>query len=135
VSISTIYHVNVTIHDDVYQAFGHTNEYEVKFLAATKGSLSAGQNPYSDVEVWADFHILEEARQCEKRIVDMVCYFAAKLGDEAEVQKTDKVHAATIKLWVDGAVIEYQCRSTGQWKPCSHNAPRWNPLIKYRVKS
>ena len=47
---------------------------------------------------------------------------------------THKDHAATIKLWADGAVIEYKCRTTGQWKMCAHNAPRWNPLIQYRVK-
>jgi len=43
-------------------------------------------------------------------------------------------HAKLIKAWARGAKIQYLCRSTYKWKDCGHNNPRWNPLIKYRVK-
>lgn len=77
--ITTIYMVSVDVHDKVYKAFGHTSEFERKSLAATSGSLASGENRYSTVEIWAEFHNRAEARLCEKRIMDLNYYFAAKL--------------------------------------------------------
>jgi hypothetical protein len=78
-SITTIYHVSVETHEDVWLKFGHTNEYERKVLEATAGSVSSGQNAYSGVEEWAEFHTREDAEQCQKRLMDMGYYFAGKL--------------------------------------------------------
>jgi DnaJ-class molecular chaperone len=54
--ISVIYHGSVIVPGDVYEAFGHTKEYEV-FSASimTKCNVaSAGQNSYAEVEEWAE---------------------------------------------------------------------------------
>jgi hypothetical protein len=84
-SIAVIYRVSVVIHEDVYQKFGHTKEYERKSREATEGNESAGQNSYAEVEEWAEFHTLANAQACQKRLMDMVYCFASKLGDEAEI--------------------------------------------------
>ena len=80
-TISTIYHVSVHIPLEVYEAFGHTPEYERKSLEAAKGAYASGENTYCDVEIWAEFGTIDEARQCEACLRDMVLYFDAKLKD------------------------------------------------------
>lgn len=80
-SITTLYHVNVDIPEAVYREFGHTPEYYRKSLEATQGHVAAGQNSYSSVEEWAEFHSYDDALSCQKRLMDMNYYFAAKLGD------------------------------------------------------
>ena len=78
-SISTIYRVSVTVPQGVYEAFGHTGEYERKSIEATKGSSASGENTYSEVEIWAEFDTIGEACQCEARLRGMILYFATKL--------------------------------------------------------
>ena len=42
-------------------------------------------------------------------------------------------HAALIKAWADGAVIEHYRPSFG-WEECSYNTPCWSPETNYRIK-
>ena len=78
-SINTIYRVSVTINERVFREFGHTPKYERKSIEATAGNISAGQNSYSGVEEWAEFHTLKEAQRCEKRLMNMGYYFGGQL--------------------------------------------------------
>ncbi len=39
-----------------------------------------------------------------------------------------------IKAWANGAVIQRQRRSTGEWVDCIDNRPAWHSDYKYRVK-
>jgi len=41
-------------------------------------------------------------------------------------------HSELIKLWADGAEIQYLNES--YWENCSDNNPKWNTDIEYRVK-
>ncbi len=77
--ITTLYHVSVTIPEEVWRAFGHTAEYEVKTLQATKGHVSAGSNNYSEVTEWAEFHTRFDAYTCEVLLQSMIEYFEGKL--------------------------------------------------------
>ncbi len=48
------------------------------------------------------------------------------------------VHAELIKLWADGAEIQWfnpdlPCASH-RWEDCNNNLPTWNPKFLYRVK-
>jgi hypothetical protein len=49
------------------------------FLGETFDVNELPQNTYSGVEEWAEFHTLEDAEQCQKRLMDMGYYFAGKL--------------------------------------------------------
>lgn len=42
-------------------------------------------------------------------------------------------HAAVIKAWADGAIIQYKVRE-GHWQNTYNNAPSWNDYDEYRVK-
>ena len=42
-------------------------------------------------------------------------------------------HAALIKAWADGAVIEHYRVGFG-WEECSYNTPCWSPDTNYRIK-
>jgi hypothetical protein len=42
-------------------------------------------------------------------------------------------HAALIKAWADGAVIEHYRVGFG-WEECSFNTPCWSPETNYRIK-
>ena len=86
-SIIAIYRVSVEIPEPVFREFGHTQEYERKSIEATSGNVGAGQNSYSEVEEWADFHTRKDAEQCQKNLMNMTYYFAAKLTQaNAEVK-------------------------------------------------
>ena len=78
-TVNTIYRVSVAVNEAVFREFGDTSEYDQKVAIAISGSISAGQNSYSDVEEWAEFHTLSDARVCDKRFMDIGYYFAAKL--------------------------------------------------------
>jgi len=78
-SITKIYHVVVDIYEDVYRAFGDSEEYTKRVLDAIKGSLISGQNSYYLVEEWAEFESYAEAVACNKKLMDMNYYFAHKL--------------------------------------------------------
>jgi hypothetical protein len=78
-TISTIYRVCVETNEMIYREYGHTPEYSRKVSAATEGSIMSGQNSYSNVEEWAEYHTIKDAQACEKRLMDMSYYFAGKL--------------------------------------------------------
>jgi hypothetical protein len=53
--------------------------------------------------------------------------------------KTPHKHAAIIKAWADGAVIEHRVKANGTWgawNVSEFNNPRWwaDPCYEYRVK-
>jgi hypothetical protein len=49
-------------------------------------------------------------------------------------QKKPHVHAALIKAWADGAIIQYQ-RPDGCWVRAFKNEPDWgDPDVVYRIK-
>lgn len=43
-------------------------------------------------------------------------------------------HSELIKLWADGAQIEYLQEASNTWIDCPGNHPCWLPTLKYRVK-
>lgn len=48
---------------------------------------------------------------------------------------TPHKHAALIKAWADGAVIEYYSPSRGGWFICTSTfTPEWDPAVNYRIK-
>lgn len=49
--------------------------------------------------------------------------------------KTPHVHAALIKAWADGAVIQLRQKGTTfQWVDCYNNNPHWRDEYEYRIK-
>jgi hypothetical protein len=71
-TISHIYRVSVIVPEPVWDHFGHTSTYDRASLKATAGNLSAGRNSYSEVEEWAEFDTLEDAKECERRLVKVI---------------------------------------------------------------
>lgn len=54
-------------------------------------------------------------------------------------QNTNKPHkhAAVIKAWADGAIVEFRANSNEDWQPVSDRQdinPQWYPDYEYRVK-
>jgi hypothetical protein len=48
---------------------------------------------------------------------------------------TPHKHAALIKQWADGAIIQYTTDLAATvWHDCTHNTPMWYPTSTYRVK-
>lgn len=47
-------------------------------------------------------------------------------------QKVPHKHAELIKLWADGAIIQWF--DDREWEDCHNNLPTWTPKFKYRVK-
>lgn len=47
---------------------------------------------------------------------------------------TKHKHYELIKLWANGAHIQYLQDSTGAWIDCIGNQPGWYPSTQYRVK-
>ena len=43
-------------------------------------------------------------------------------------------HAELIKLWADGALIQWFDAQRNVWKDCHNNLPIWTPRFNYRVK-
>lgn len=43
-------------------------------------------------------------------------------------------HAALIKQWADGAVIQYKTGDSSPWEDSPDNWPSWSKEIQYRVK-
>jgi hypothetical protein len=48
--------------------------------------------------------------------------------------KTPHKHAELIKLWADGAIIEYYSESCSRWIEVAVNSPTWSSNLEYRVK-
>jgi len=44
-------------------------------------------------------------------------------------------HAELIKLWADGALIQWKEEERVGWQDCYNNLPTWSPQFKYRVKA
>jgi len=64
-SISVIYHVSVKMPDDTpYKSA----KYEQAVGEIVKDALSSGQNSYSEIEEWAEFHSRREAEVCEYQL-------------------------------------------------------------------
>lgn len=47
---------------------------------------------------------------------------------------TPHKHAALIKAWADGAVIQYQSVTARLWHDCHENNPGWTENTAYRIK-
>lgn len=77
--IAQQYRVEVGIPDAVWEKFKDTPEYNFASSEATKGHIEAGCDFYSDVYEWAVFDALEKAQACEKKLMDMVYKFSARL--------------------------------------------------------
>lgn len=77
VEISTIYRATVRVPMEVYEAFGHTREYDVRFSQiATRANVGAsGQDAYSDVYVWAE----DSSRTCVENFAAEWELFIAEL--------------------------------------------------------
>jgi hypothetical protein len=43
-------------------------------------------------------------------------------------------HSELIKLWADGAAIQYRHFIYGDWRDCISNDPSWAPQTEYRVR-
>ena len=57
-----VYTATVTIPNDVYEMFGHLPCYEQVVVRTTSTALHSGQNSYSEVEEWAEYHSQIEAQ-------------------------------------------------------------------------
>jgi hypothetical protein len=75
-SITRIYHVSVTVPEDVQDYIkgsdARIKEWERDTLQATRGNVSAGSNEYSELEEWAEFHSMDEAMLCESRLIHLI---------------------------------------------------------------
>lgn len=43
-------------------------------------------------------------------------------------------HAALIKQWADGAIIQHYDNNAEAWYNVAFNNPSWNDIVQYRVK-
>jgi hypothetical protein len=50
------------------------------------------------------------------------------------MNKTPHVHAALIKAWADGAIIQYKNETTDTWMTVSDNCFFWLTSREYRIK-
>ena len=78
--ITKLYHVSVDIPDEIWVAFGESQEYDRLSCEATSGAIESGNNHYSNVEEWATFHTEKEAKECEKKLFDLIVYFERRLS-------------------------------------------------------
>lgn len=67
----TVYRVEVIIPNDVWQ-YNNTQNYLRLTLDATSGNVSAGADYYSDPIEWAEFNSLDEAKECERNLLNMI---------------------------------------------------------------
>lgn len=77
--IKKYYRVEVGIPEDVWEEFRDSKEYSNKSLNAVKESIESGTDYCSKPTEWAIFNTLEKARECEKRLMDVMYYFSSKL--------------------------------------------------------
>lgn len=77
-----IYRVEVKIPDDIWFTFKRELEYDQRVIKAITGYLTAGADSYSDVYEWAEFENEKQARECERKLLEMVEYFKNKLDDK-----------------------------------------------------
>ena len=47
---------------------------------------------------------------------------------------TQRPHAALIKAWADGAVIQYRACPDRAWQDSTNNSPSWVADCEYRIK-
>lgn len=47
---------------------------------------------------------------------------------------TPHKHAAAIKAWADGAIIQYRANALDPWRDCGNVTPGWSEYAQYRVK-
>lgn len=47
---------------------------------------------------------------------------------------TPHKHAALIKAWADGAVIQWRFSDRDTWADCGFHAPKWDDTRQYRIK-
>lgn len=78
-TITTIYLVEVEIPIELHDTFNNDREYELDLLNATKGSLTADYNYYSNVTQSAEFHTKAEAVACESAIQKVIDKYMEKM--------------------------------------------------------
>jgi hypothetical protein len=80
-AINKLFQVILDIPKEIYQEFGETQKFEQEWLEATKGAINAEINEYSDVFIIAQFSTRLEAKNCEKKLLEMVERFKAVIQD------------------------------------------------------
>lgn len=73
--IRKFYKVIVEIPEEIWQRFGNTPEYQRRVDTAIKGYLDAGSDFYSKCYEWATFSTEAEAKECERKLKEVVDYF------------------------------------------------------------
>ena len=73
------YRVTVQIPDTIWEAFEGDQRFELDRSDACRGNLESGTNYYGDVFEWATFDDLTQAKDCERKLMDVVHKYAAKL--------------------------------------------------------
>ena len=78
-SIQKQYRVTVDIPQVVWDKFHETAEWNHRSCTATEGHIEAGSIFYGDPFEYAVFESYEAGQLCEKKLMNMVYFFAAKL--------------------------------------------------------
>lgn len=73
------YRVTVQIPDPVWEAFKDDQRFEWDRSDACKGNLESGTNHNCDVLEWAVFNDLAQAQACERKLMDVMYKYSAKL--------------------------------------------------------
>lgn len=74
-SISTIYHVSVTLPGWAYSEIQHQNkehEFDMDVMQACVNTEASGSNTYCDCELWAETPVRSQAEVCEKALASVV---------------------------------------------------------------
>lgn len=80
------YHVVVRAYiivpDEVYEAFGHTPEYERFSLSVSHAAATAGRDTYANVEENAEFSIVAEAQKWERAWKEQIAEWERRLASQ-----------------------------------------------------
>lgn len=84
-SISTIYHVSVTLPGWAYseiQCASKEREFDADVTQACINAETSGSNTYCDCELWAETPVRSQAELCEKALASVVGKWVAWAKDQ-----------------------------------------------------
>jgi hypothetical protein len=81
-NIRAEYRVTVDIPEKVWAAFAGDPQFERDRMDACSGHLESGSSYYAKPYEWAVFSTRKKAEECQRKLMDVVYKWAAKLPEE-----------------------------------------------------
>jgi len=116
---------------------GKTIFFQVPYGVVTEYEANLCPNPDIVVVSWTDKS--GSYRDIVYKLTTIIGNFnngwiCTKIEGEETVTNKPHKHAELIKLWADGAIIQYKGINSEVWSDCDNNSPSWHESVNYRVK-